>query len=176
MAYNNEERPPMQHREGIRKMGWAGACLALASSIVFLAKPIPAGAQDAYPAHQDGYRHFAVYMSGDELRDGGDHGAWGMARLDLDAARETACYLISWNDLDGAVTAFHLHAAPRHNDGPHWIDFFNDQHFNGPWNSTSGCVHTPRGKILDVINDPSDYYFNIHTTAHKDGAIRGQLF
>jgi hypothetical protein len=29
---------------------------------------------------------------------------------------------------------------------------------------------------LDVINDPSDYYFAVHTTAHKDGALRGQLF
>lgn len=163
----------MQHREGIRKMGWAGACLALASSIVFLAKPNPAGAQEA---DQGGYRHFAVYMSGNELRDGGDYEAWGMARLDLDAARETACYVINWDKLDGAVTAVHLHSAPRRNDGPHWIDFFKDQRFNGPRNSTSGCVRSPGGKILDVINDPSGYYLNVHTTAHKDGAIRGQLF
>ncbi|MGH3769014.1 MAG: CHRD domain-containing protein [Pseudonocardiaceae bacterium] len=165
----------MRHREGIRKIGWAGTCLALASSILFLAKPTPAAADD-YRLYQDGYRHFAVYLSGNELGDGGDHEAWGMARIDFDAAHESACYVITWDRLEGAVTAFHLHAAPRHHDGPHWIDFFNDQHFNGPRNSSSGCVHSPRGKILDVINDPADYYFNIHTTAHKDGAIRGQLY
>jgi hypothetical protein len=166
----------MQHREGIRKIAWAGTCLAFASSILVLTQPASAAAHEADPVHQDGYRHFSIYLSGNELRNGGDAEGWGMARLDFDAQRETACYLLTWEKLDGAVTAFHLHAAPRYHDGPHWIDFFNDQHFNGARNSTSGCVHSPREKILNVINDPSDYYFNIHTTAHKEGAIRGQLF
>ena len=166
----------MRYRQGITKIAGAGTCLAFASSVLVLTEPASAATYGADPVHQDGYRHFAVYLSGDELRDGGDRGGWGMARLDFDAHQETACYALDWDRLDGAVTAFHLHAAPRHNDGPHWIDFFNDQHFSGERHSASGCVHSPRGKILDVINDPSDYYFNIHTTAYKDGAIRGQLF
>lgn len=162
----------MPYREGIRKIAWAGACLAFASSILVLTEQPASAATD-----EDGYRHFAVYLSGNELRDGGDPHGWGMARIDLDAHLERACYLLDWTDLDGEVTAFHLHTAPRHNDGPHWIDFFNDQHFKGEQHhSTSGCVHAARGKILDVIDDPSDYYFAVHTTAHKEGAIRGQLF
>ncbi len=175
MAHNNKKGSPMQHRESIRKMGWAGACLAFASSIFVLAEPTSAAAQ-ANPVYQDGYRSFPVYLAGDELRDGGDPQGWGLARLELDPKQETACYFLRWTELDGVVTAFHLHAAPRRNDGPHWIDLFNDQHFNGQQNEASGCVHSSRGKILDVINDPSDYYLNVHTTAHKDGAIRGQLF
>jgi CHRD domain-containing protein len=166
----------MPHREGIRKVGWLGTCLAFASSILVLAEPTSAAAQETDPVHQDSVRHFPVYLAGDELRDGGDSKGWGMARLDLDPEHETACYVITWNRLDGVVTAFHLHAAPRRNDGPHWIDFFNGQHFNGQWNTASSCVHSPRGKILDTINNPSGYYLNIHTTAHKEGAIRGQLF
>ena len=169
----------MQHRKGIRKVAkiaWAGACLVFASSILVLTGPSSAVAYADDPVRQDGFRHHAVYLSGNELRDGGDRGGWGMARVDFDAYHETACYVLTWEGLDGAVTAFHLHAAPRRQDGPHWIDFFNNKHFNGKGNSTSGCVHSPRGKILDVINDPSGYYFNIHTTAHEGGAIRGQLF
>jgi CHRD domain len=176
MADNDQKGTPMRHRVGIRKMGWAGMCLAFASSILVLAPPTSAVAQDSDPVHQDDYRHFAVFLTGDELRDGGDRSGWGMARLDLDPAKEAACYDLTWHGLDGAVTAFHLHAAPRGHDGPHWIDFFNDQHFDGKRHGTSGCVHVPRGKILDVINEPSDYYFAVHSTAHKGGAIRGQLF
>jgi hypothetical protein len=166
----------MRHREGIRKMGWAGTCLAFASSILVLSPPASAVAQDSDPVHQDGFRHFAVFLTGDELRDGGDHHGWGMARLDLDPAKDSACYLLTWHELDGVVTAFHLHAAPRGQDGPHWIDFFNDQHFDGKRHTVSGCVHSPHGKLLEVINDPSDYYFAVHTTEHKAGALRGQLF
>lgn len=175
MAHNDKKGATMRHRLGVRKMGWAGTCLAFASSILVFAAPNSASAHED-PVHQDGYRHFAVYLNGDELRDGGDHNGWGMARLDLDPERETACYFLTWDRLDGVVTAFHLHAAPRGHDGPHWFDFFNDQHFRGKHNKTSGCVHSPRGKILEVINDPSDYYFAVHTTEHKEGALRGQLY
>jgi hypothetical protein len=166
----------MQHRGRIWKMGCAGTCLAFISSILILAEPTSAVAQETDPVYQYGDRHVSVYLEGNELRDGGDPKGWGMARLHLDPENETACYDLTWTRLDGVVTAFHLHAAPRRNDGPHWIDFFNDQHFNGNRNATSGCVHSPRGKILDVINGPSNYYLNVHTTAHKEGAIRGQLF
>jgi CHRD domain len=165
----------MQHRERIRKITWAGTCLVFTSSILVLADT-SSTAYAADPVRQDGYRHYAVYLSGKELRDGGDPGGWGMARVDFDAQHETACYLLTWDRLDGAVTDFHLHAGPRHNDGPHWIDFFGDKHFNSKDNSASGCVYSPHGKVLDIINDPSNYYFNVHTSAHKNGAIRGQLF
>lgn len=176
MAHNDKKGVPMRLRVSIRNAGWAGTCLAFASSIVMLAPPASAAAQDSDPVRQDGYRHFAVFLTGNEVKDGGDHNGWGMARLDLDPARETACYFLTWNRLDGVVTAFHLHAAPRGNDGPHWFDFFNEQHFDGKRNETSGCVYSPREKILEVINGPSDYYFAVHTVAHKNGALRGQLY
>ena len=60
-------------------------------------------------------------------------------------------------------------------DGPHPIDFFNDQHFSGTGSTASGCSSSTRDKIQAVINHPADYYVIIHTTAFTEGAIRGQL-
>jgi hypothetical protein len=34
---------------------------------------------------------------------------------------------------------------------------------------------TPRDKIKAVIEDPSGFYLNVHSTAFEDETIRGQL-
>ncbi|MGH3983852.1 MAG: CHRD domain-containing protein [Pseudonocardiaceae bacterium] len=158
----------MQLSKGVRAMGRVGACLAFASSAVVLAWSTPALAQ------QDGAQ-FTVALSGQESVNGGDADGQGSARLDLNPQQGTACYEITWKKLDGAVTAFHLHAARHGSEGPHWIDFFNDQNFDGDQDKASDCVRSTREKIEAVINDPSAYYLQLHSTAFKDGAIRGQL-
>lgn len=167
----------MQHREG--RMGRVGACLVFISSILLLTLPTPAAAEEVGPG---GYGHFSVQLTGKEVPPGGDPEGQGYARLDLDPEHETACFDIKWKRLDGAVTAFHLHAAPRGSEGPHWIDLFNDKHFAGARNTVSGCVHvnashgmSPRDKIRAVVQNPSDFYLNVHSTKFEDGAIRGQL-
>jgi hypothetical protein len=165
----------MQHSRKIRKMGRVGACLAFGSSILMLAGPAAASAQEVTTAYQHDHRQFLVELSGDELKDGGDHHGRGVAGLDFDVENERVCYYIQWDGLAGDVTAFHLHHAPRHEDGGHWIDFFNDEHFDGDRNRIADCVHSSRDKIDEVLDNPSEFYLNLHTTAHRDGAIRGQL-
>ncbi|HET9253834.1 MAG TPA: CHRD domain-containing protein [Pseudonocardiaceae bacterium] len=166
----------MRHSGGIRKAGRVGASLAFASSILVFAGPA-ASAQEittAYPGH-DGHGQFLVRLSGDELQDGGDRDGRGVVGLDFDAEHERVCYYATWDRLEGEVTAFHLHHAPRHEDGGHWIDFFNDQHFDGDHDTVVNCVHGSRGQIYEVLDHPDEFYLNLHTTAHTMGAIRGQL-
>ncbi len=151
-----------------------GACLVAVSSILLLAGPASA-AHDISVAHQSGNGHFSIQLSGREVPEGGDSDGRGSATLDLKPQEEMACFTITWNQLDGEVTALHLHVAARGSEGPHWIDFFNDQRFPGAQNQTSGCVPSPRDKINSVINRPTDYYLNVHSTAFVKGAIRGQL-
>jgi CHRD domain len=149
--------------------------LAFSSSILVVAGPASASAQGVAKAYHHGHEQFLVQLDGDELEDGGDPDGRGVAGLDFDAERERVCYYITWERLNGVVTAFHLHNAPRHHDGEHWIDFFNDEHFDGDHHTAAGCVHASRNKIYAVLDDPSAFYLNLHTTAHKAGAIRGQL-
>lgn len=162
--------PTMQHKR-TRTMGRVGVGLAFISSMLMLAGTASAAAEPR--EHRDG--RFSVYLTGDELRDGGDRDGTGFAHLDFDLENERVCYVLTWRRLDGDVNAFHLHDAPRYQDGGHWIDFFNDQRFDGEEGTVGSCVRTDRWKIRAVLDDPSDYYLNVHTTRHETGAIRGQL-
>src|SRR5581483_2257411 len=175
MARQEKKGHQMQRSAGLRKIGQVGTCLTFASSILVFAGPGSASAHEVATAYHHGHEQFLVQLDGDELEDGGDHDGRGVAGLDFDAELQRVCYYITWDRLDGAVTAFHLHNAPRHHDGGHWIDFFNDEHFDGDHHTVANCVHASRDKIYAVLDHPSDFYLNLHTTAHQAGAIRGQL-
>lgn len=163
----------MQH--STRRMGQVGVCLAFASSILVVAGPSSAATSEINPADQPKEGQFSVQLSGREVPGGGDPDGQGSARISLDTAQEMACFTISWSALDGEVTALHLHVAAPGSEGPHWIDFFNEQHFPGSLTDGSGCVSTSRDKIQAVKDNPAAYYLNLHSTAHQKGAIRGQL-
>lgn len=160
----------MQHKRA-RAMGRIGICLAFASSILMLAGSASAAAESR--EYRDG--QFSVYLSGNELRDGGDRDGVGFAKLDFDLEDERVCYVLTWRRLEGRVTGFHLHNAPRYHDGGHWIDFFNNERHDGEEGAVAGCVRADRWKIRAVLEHPWDYYLNVHTTRHESGAIRGQL-
>ncbi|MGH3753795.1 MAG: CHRD domain-containing protein [Pseudonocardiaceae bacterium] len=155
-------------------LGRFGACLAGASSLLAVAA-LPGAASAHDNTQQQGPGHFSIRLTPEEVATGGNPGGSGEARLDLDQARETACYFLEWRGLKGDVTAAHLHVGPRLQDGPHVIDFFNDQHFAGRRSTASGCVRSSQDTIQAIIGNPSGYYINIHTTEFKPGAIRGQL-
>ncbi|MDQ4094010.1 MAG: CHRD domain-containing protein [Actinomycetota bacterium] len=150
-----------------------GACLAVVSSIL-VATALPGTAA----AHDDwnyGRAEFSIWLTPDQVQGGGDRGAIGAARLTFDEDQRVACYVIEWRNLEGDVTAAHLHAARRYDNGPHAIDFFNDRRYDGDHATVAGCVTSNRETIRDIIEHPSDFYLNIHTTRYEAGAIRGQL-
>jgi hypothetical protein len=169
----------MLHSEGIRRLGGRGTCVGLivvASSVV-LAAPAAAvvHSKELSAPSPPAAGHYSIQLSGREVPEGGDPDGQGAAKLDLNPQQETACFSISWSGLRGEVTALHLHQAAQGNEGPHWIDFFNNQHFPGSNSMASGCVPAARDKINAVINNPSAYYLNLHSTAFEKGALRGQL-
>lgn len=174
LAGSGEEGATMQLSKGARTMGRVGALVASASSMLVFAGPASA-AGDTATAYDYGHAQFSVQLTGDEIRDGGDRDGDAVARLDLDPYSERVCYVVTWRGLEGDVTDFHIHSAPRHNDGPVFLNLFNDRHFDGEYNTVAACVHSDESKIRDIIEDPSDYYLMLHTTAHHAGALRGQL-
>lgn len=112
----------------------------------------------------------------------------------LDPERELVCLQSTWGGLTGDVTALHIHHAPEGQTGPHHIELLNDEDLNGEWNRLEFCVHVASAQhpqheghdgaagggaaadvIQEVVDNPGDFYLNIHTTAFPKGAIRGQL-
>lgn len=163
----------LHHSGGARAVGQIGLCFASVSSFVVLVGPASAAAHEVSHAYQDRDGKFTVALSGREVPGGGDPVGQGSAQLNLQ--QQTACFTINWKGLQGEVTALHLHAAASGSEGPHWIDFFNGQHFPGAQSESSGCVPTTQDKIHAVIDNPTAYYLNAHSTAFPKGAIRGQL-
>jgi hypothetical protein len=108
-------------------------------------------------------------MTGSEEVPGpGDPDAKGTAVVTLDDAKNTACYVFTYEGLD-KVTAAHIHVGAKGVAGPPAIDFKADR------NGDKGCVPVDPTTLKSVRDNPSGYYVNLHTDKYPAGAIRGQL-
>lgn len=126
-------------------------------------------------------------LSGPQVPGGADADGRGRAHLELRPGQGSVCFAIRWKGIDGVVTAAHIHKGARGAVGPHHIDLFNDESFVGRRNTVAACVQVEDGehgstdtvtageKLRAVIENPGDYYLNVHSSAFPDGAIRGQL-
>ena len=114
-------------------------------------------------------------MTGAEEAPGpGDPDATGTATITLNQGLRTVCFELSWTNIDGTVTAAHIHEAPAGAPGGVVVPLFSGA-FNST-DSTSGCVTgVSRALIKDIRKNPEDYYVNVHSTVFPAGAIRGQL-
>ena len=118
----------------------------------------------------DGGRPFTVALTGAAERPGpGDPDGSGTAKITLNHGQGRVCFEISVTNVDN-VTLAHIHEAPTTSAGPPVVDLF----LNGL--VEDGCVQdVDRELIKDIIQNPGDYYVNVHSTAHPPGAVRGQL-
>lgn len=97
--------------------------------------------------------------------------ASGTAHVWLNHGQGTVCYELTTDGLSAPAVGAHIHAAPAGTNGPVVIPLTV-----APDGSGSGCVEeVNRDLIKAIIQNPSAYYVNVHTTAFPGGAIRGQL-
>jgi hypothetical protein len=104
----------------------------------------------------------------------GDPNATGVASLRLNQGQERVCFDVSWADVDGVVSAGHIHIAPVGDPGPIVVTLFEGTFAST--DATNGCVEdVDRDLIKAIRKHPSAYYVNVHSSDFPDGAIRGQL-
>jgi hypothetical protein len=99
----------------------------------------------------------------------GDPNGSGMARFHFYPMKNKICYRITVSNLASATMA-HIHKAPAGQDGP------IVKALKAPSDGDSQeCVRLSRMKIMQIKNNPSAYYVNVHNDDFPNGALRGQL-
>jgi hypothetical protein len=99
----------------------------------------------------------------------GDNNGSGTAQITLNTDTNEVCYDLTVTKLDDA-TAAHIHEGAAGKEGPVKVPF--DAPKGG---SAKGCKTADAAVIKDIMANPANYYVNVHSTSHPQGAIRGQL-
>lgn len=121
---------------------------------------------------KDGGRKFIVQMTGAaEVPGPGDPDGSGTAILRLNPGTEQVCFNLFVEDITLPASAAHIHVAPADDSGPVVVGLAAPN-ANG---LASGCVSASRELILAIIQNPADYYVNVHNSDFPAGAVRGQL-
>jgi hypothetical protein len=139
----------------MRRVGTLAVALSLAAAM--FAAPVSAAS-----------RYRAMMTAEEEVPRPGPAGAKGTADVTFDQQAGTVCYMLSYTGI-GKPTAAHIHKGAKGEAGPVFIDF------DYPKNGDQGCVPADAAKSGDITAYPANYYVNVHTADHPNGAIRGQL-
>ncbi len=141
----------------------------LLAALAALALAGPASAAKLGGADQGG-RQLATTLTGEQEVPGpGDPDGIGFAAVTLNPGQGLVCYELSVSGIAPA-TAAHIHEAPFGEAGDVVVTL------GAPTDgSSSGCVEVDRALVKDILQNPSEYYVNVHNAEYPLGALRGQL-
>lgn len=104
----------------------------------------------------------------------GDEGAAG--RFEAELADGRLCVDMAVTGLDAAVVGAHLHDGAAGVAGPVIVDVGTPSSPAGdPVRWDDSCTDVDDDVIQRIADSPETVYVNVHTSAHPDGAVRGQL-
>jgi hypothetical protein len=108
-------------------------------------------------------------LSGAEEVPPADPDGTGSALITLNVGRATVCWELTVANIQPA-TAAHIHKAPAGANGGVVVPL------SPPTSgSSSGCTTANPALIQDIIDNPEQYYVNVHNAEFPGGAVRGQL-
>lgn len=101
----------------------------------------------------------------------GDPDGVGVANLTVNIGQGEVCWELSVGNITLPATASHIHRAPAGVRGGIVVGLSAP----GADGTASGCATVARDLAKEILQNPADFYVNVHTTDHPPGAIRGQL-
>ena len=120
-----------------------------------------------------GGRPFVVPMTGADERPGpGDPDGTGTAWFWVNYGQMEICYALEVANITLPTAAAHIHVAPPTDPGPVVVPL------NAPdaTGHSSGCAEVTDAALLkNIVQNPEQYYVNVHTSDFLPGAVRGQL-
>jgi CHRD domain len=123
----------------------------------------------AFPAHAERVRLSANLDGKKEIPPVESPGS-ATATVWFDKDTATVTWDVYWSGLSGDPTAAHFHGpASKYNKAGVQVDLGGNG-FVSPFRGTAQLTDEQAGQLLD-----GQWYINIHTAAHPDGEIRGQV-
>ena len=118
------------------------------------------------------YRMLRSALTGEAERpEPGEEGAIGDFVMQTNAVPGVVCYDFEIHQIAGTPTAAHIHRGGRDEAGPVVVTLISPPH-----GVSRGCLgDVDEALIAELYESPQDFYVNVHTAEHPDGAIRGQL-
>ena len=151
--------------------------LQLTLSLVVMGALIGAAAAQTPPSQ--GGRKFTTTLTGAAECNAagtcnlGDPNGTGTAEVTVNVGQQRVCWDITVNDIADPQRG-HIHNGPAGGAGGIVVGFFEATDV-----TLKGCTSTTqpvdRALLLDILQNPQNYYVNIHNSEFPSGAIRGQL-
>ncbi len=136
-----------------------GLQFAALGFLAFVASPLQANDQFAFT----GTSMFGEYEVGHK---GAGEEASGDFSAEFDLKAGKMCYILEITGLTG-FTAAHIHKAEKGKNGPPVVTL--------ELANQDRCIDVDVELLKDIAKNEHKYYVNVHTEAHPQGAIRGQL-
>jgi hypothetical protein len=124
-------------------------------------------------AAANGGRRFSTTLTGAaEVPGPGDPDGSGTAVIRLNHGQGEVCWEITVSGITLPTTGAHIHVGTATEFGPVVVGLIPP----GVSGSSSGCTSADRDLIKAIIQNPENYYVNVHTVPlYAAGAVRGQL-
>ena len=120
---------------------------------------------------QEGGRPLAAHLTGAaEKPAAADPDGSGHATLKVNVGQHQICYDLTVEKIAPATMA-HIHKAGPDASGPVAVPL-NKPDASG---KVSGCATADEAVVKDILQNPANYYVNVHNAEFPAGAIRGQL-
>jgi hypothetical protein len=114
--------------------------------------------------------HANATLTGDaEVPGPGDPNGSGTVQVTVNPDTGQVCYELSVVNLQEA-TAAHIYKGEKGEEGPVAVPLEAPK-----TGAAKGCTQADVVEIGAILQDPTDYYVNVHTAAFPKGAVRGPL-
>jgi hypothetical protein len=110
-----------------------------------------------------------ILRGANEIPGPGDPDGKGVAQVTLKPGQGEVCVQIAVSRIAPA-TAAHIHVGAKGVAGPVVVGLPTPQA-----GASTGCTSVSEDLIAAILQNPSNYYVNVHNTPYPAGAVRGQL-